>query len=295
MRRWRACVLAVVAGCAPATVPDGDTDTDSDVAGDARVPRVLVIGVDGLRPDGLAAADTPALDAWFAAGVTTDSGSTQLTGDTVSGPGWASILTGREVEAHGVTSNDDLASISAATPTFLAQARDGGHTAAAAIHWLGVGVLLGSDSTDALVPGDDAAVGAQAARWIADGAFDVVFTHFDDVDHAGHASGFSADNPDYLAAIAAVDTAIGPALDAVAAREGERWLVALVTDHGGLGTGHSGATPPMRTIPLAMTADRGTLTLPATPSQMDVAPTARAWLGLADAATDGTSWWQDAR
>ena len=54
--------------------------------------KLLVIGLDGVRVDVLAAAHTPHLDSLNAEG--TISHSAQTRPPTVSGPGWSSMLTG---------------------------------------------------------------------------------------------------------------------------------------------------------------------------------------------------------
>ena len=72
--------------------------------------RVLMIGIDGVRPDALAAARTPNLDRLIRTGAFTDT--TQILGtrysknDTISGPGWSSILTGVWADKHGVHDNE---------------------------------------------------------------------------------------------------------------------------------------------------------------------------------------------
>lgn len=251
--------------------------------------RALVIGVDGLRPDALTAADAPALHALLERGALTLTAHTQRTGPTtVSGPGWASVLTGVEVEEHGVTGNDDLGSRDPAWPTFPERARDGGLSVAISVHWLGILPLLGPTPFEERYVGDDAGVGASVAARVADPAPDLILSHFDDVDHAGHASGFSADNPAYLQAIADVDAAIAPALEALSTRTEERWRVVLCTDHGGLGTDHSERSADTETIPLGVIG--GELGVPANPSHLDVAPTVLDWLGVGYEGLAGESW-----
>ena len=60
----------------------------------------------------------------------------------------------------------------------------------------------------------------------------------------------------------------------------EDWLVILTTDHGGLGTGHSGGLPPQRTIPFIVAGPLATTVLPqAHPRQLDVAATVLTYFG----------------
>ncbi|HWL09429.1 MAG TPA: alkaline phosphatase family protein [Planctomicrobium sp.] len=71
--------------------------------------RVLIIGIDGTRPDAIAKGKTPNLDRLISEGAFTDSA--QILGDrydknnTISGPGWSSILTGVWADKHGVHDN----------------------------------------------------------------------------------------------------------------------------------------------------------------------------------------------
>lgn len=281
--------VAFVAACTGAPKPGGDTDASS-----SSLPhKVFVIGVDGLRPDALAAANTPNLDALLGRGVLALDAHTHSQGVTLSGPGWASVLTGVEVEDHGVESNDDLGSISADWPSLLTRARAAGRTTVASFDWVGILPLVGPDATDAMDQGTDPQVGAALATRIESGDFDLVFSHFDDVDHAGHSSGFSADNPDYIAAIEGVDGYVGAAIDAVRADSANAdWLVALVTDHGGLGTGHEAPSVDTQTIPVGMVGAGLPAggEAPATANHMDVAPTALDWLDVPYERLDGRSW-----
>ena len=72
---------------------------------------------------------------------------------------------------------------------------------------------------------------------------DVLCLHPDNIDAAGHSSGFSPSNPAYMTAINNVDTWVGSVMTALKSRPdyaNEDWLVFVVTDHGGLGTSHGG-------------------------------------------------------
>ena len=58
---------------------------------------VLVIGIDGMRPDALEAANTPAIDRMIEGGLSTDEATIQRGTVARSGPGWHSFMTGVEV------------------------------------------------------------------------------------------------------------------------------------------------------------------------------------------------------
>ena len=133
----------------------------------------------------------------------------------------------------------------------------------------------------------DARARSRAGR-IAAGSAELLVAHLDDVDGAGHDSGFSEDNPAYLAAIEAQDARVGQLLQAIDGRPAaEDWLVVVTTDHGGEGTNHGPMDAANQTIPLIVWSEGGApgeLAAAAAPSHLDVFPTILTWLG-ADADT----------
>ena len=86
-----ATAALALAACGPAAQP---------------TPKVLLIGIDGVRPDVLAEVPTPNIDELAASGWYTAEART--TNPSVSGPSWSSMLTGVWPEKHGVTSNGFL-------------------------------------------------------------------------------------------------------------------------------------------------------------------------------------------
>src|SRR5690349_14049477 len=108
-----ACALALLA--APAAAGD-------DPPRQKRTPKVLLIGIDGLRPDALLAADTPNVDALAADGAIS---LTAHAGDeTVSGPGWSSVLTGVWRDKHAVADNRFEGNCLAAFPCFFKRVKE---------------------------------------------------------------------------------------------------------------------------------------------------------------------------
>ncbi len=281
----------VLAACGAPTPEGPPDDTDAEDAPAAR-RRALVIGIDGLRPDGLTAAHTPVLDAWFAEGALVLDAQTQATSPTVSGPGWASILTGVETSRHAVIDNDTVTGRSADTPSFLQILTAQGHRTAVIAHWTGIPPLVGPDAGPVALAASDAAVGTQLAARLAADDDDCLFVHFDEVDGAGHGAGFSVDQPAYLAAIEGVDAALAATATWLDARTGEDWLVVMVTDHGGEGTGHGPRNDANIRIPQGVVAAGVSVTPPPQPSHLDVAPTVLHWLSDAPdlASFDGASW-----
>ena len=93
-----AALAALLAACAPA-----DRAAPESEAAPPR-PKVLLIGMDGVRPDVLAEVPTPNLDALAATGAFTATARTGM--PSISGPGWSSMLGGVWPEKHGVVDND---------------------------------------------------------------------------------------------------------------------------------------------------------------------------------------------
>jgi predicted AlkP superfamily pyrophosphatase or phosphodiesterase len=145
-------------------------------------------------------------------------------------------------------------------------------------------MIIEPDSTDEMSLGLDEFITEGMVAMLEEGDFDVHFVALDDVDHAGHSTGFSLDNPDYVAAIETADVQVGQMLDAIAARatrEAEEWVVLVTSDHGGSGTSHGALDEDCRTIPLIVWGDSvGAAELPVGEgSQLDIHPTLMTHMG----------------
>jgi hypothetical protein len=248
----------------------------------ADAPRhALLIGIDGVRSDGFQAAHTPNLDRLARAGDWTVEATTQLQGATLSGPGWGSILSGVDVDKHGVTNNGDVR-LDPAYPSFLTRVRrELGLPTAAALQWAPLLTMVGEEALDEGTTGDQGMVVADMVRMLGQD-YRALFIHFDDVDHAGHASGFSPQNPEYIAAIESVDAAIGALMEAILARPtvaDEAWLVVTTTDHGGRGTGHGPRDREHRRIPFIVSGPTVVTGTMGGASHTDAAPTILAHMG----------------
>jgi len=245
------CLLGLLPCCA----------SDAEV----RTPAVLVIGIDGVRPDALQQADTPHLDrlaregavSWdaYAGGRAGEDQPTQQA--TSSGPGWSSILTGVWRDRHQVADNSFEGNNLEQYPHIFVRIREQRPEAmlASIVHWNPIHEHLLKPFPGAasfLVETEtDQEVESGAVALLGEATPDVLFLHFDDVDHAGHAHGYSTQEPEYLASIEQVDEHVGRVLDALQARPSsaeEDWLILLTTDHGGRGTSHGGQSAEERTI-----------------------------------------------
>ncbi len=267
-------------------------------------PKVLVIGIDGVRPDVLAEVATPNLDALIADGAYSDQAQTGL--PSVSGPGWSSFLNGVWPEKHGVTNNDFTGKRYDLYPDFLTrieQVRPELNTFAVA-DWLPLvqaedGMPTISDAVDVrpIVDGHehgyplaDSMSTELAAAHLREADPDALFVYLGNPDETSH--DFGSIGEEYRAAIALADRHVGILMEAVRNRATyatEDWLVVVSTDHGRREDGgHGGDTPEERTIFFLVSGPSALKTPIAAPTFIvDVSVTALAHLGIAiDAAWD---------
>ncbi|GAA2782357.1 alkaline phosphatase family protein [Kitasatospora paracochleata] len=231
--------------------------------------RVLVVGIDGVRLDLLPLLDTPHLDelakTGFLAPVEIDDAT-----PTMSGPCWATVVTGVSVAKHGVWGNrfdghrldlfPDFTTRLAAEhrlktfavggwePMFLA--RQGGPLFAAPsrLSYL----AAAADTTEAWEECDEQ-VTAEAVRILGSGELlHASFVYLGAVDETGHLLGCG---PAYHRAVETADRRLGRILTAVrdrACADTEEWTVIVVTDHGHRDEGgHGGRSPQERTAWIA--------------------------------------------
>lgn len=222
--------------------------------------RVIVVGVDGLSPDGVQRAETPVMDRMMAAGVWTLRGRGVM--PTSSSPNWASMIMGAGPEQHGITSNDWETNKVEVTPTVIGPGGvfptifdvviggSGGSAVTACIYdWGGFGRLLGATVPTVFehVSGSGATA-RRAVEVIRERKPDLLFVHFDEVDHAGHEYGHGTG--EYFRSVEHVDGLVGQLLGAVEdAGLGGSTYVLVTSDHGGVGKGHGGATTAELEIP----------------------------------------------
>ncbi len=222
--------------------------------------RVVVIGLDGLSPDGIRKAPTPVLDSLM------KNGSYSLNAKAVypssSSPNWASMIMGSSPAHHEVWSNDwkrtDIADKSYCGgpngqlyPTIFRAVREHNNEAVIACFydWDDFGRLL-EDNVCTVKEDrngeDDTA--QRAAEYIAANAPLFTFVHLDHVDHAGHDAGHGT--PTYYQSVSKADSLIGHIMKAIRASGKANETVVLVTaDHGGLSKGHGGSSRAEMTIP----------------------------------------------
>ncbi|MFF5032403.1 alkaline phosphatase family protein [Nocardia salmonicida] len=223
------------------------------------VNKVVVIGIDGLMFDKADSAQAPRLRHLAAQGLLSQG---DIAGHiTISGPSWASALTGVWDTEHGITDNEFDASPFLAHPsvfTRIERADPARYTVSIGTwHQIATIAATGDRRADVAlttVPvaddpdesATDAATATDVVSAIERCGPDLVFTHLDQIDLAGHQHGGASRA--YLAAIRRVDALVGQIVAAVDRRAQafprEQWTVLVTTDHGHLPTGgHGGQTP----------------------------------------------------
>jgi len=280
------CLL--VTGCAFES--ESNPATGSTQSSSSKTRHVLVIGIDGARPDALLQASTPNLDKLIENGLWAPAATTQLSSATSSGPGWMSILTGVSPEKHGVIANGFYLLRNTDYKTFVWHAHHTGDLATrVSVTWAELlDDIIEEDAYDRGAVDSDEGTTEKLATSLLTEQHRLIFIHLDAPDHAGHSSGFSADNPDYLEAFTTIDAQVGRLLDAIAGRPtrgDEEWLVAMTTDHGGDSLGHGSLNKECQTIWVILSGDgikAGEIPTDGTEvvSHMDVFPSVMEYLNI---------------
>ncbi len=270
----------------PTGQSSGSAPGSTGTAG-TKIRRVLMIGIDGVRPDALLKAETPTLRRLARQGqVTWDA---RVVDTTLSGPSWAAFLTGVGIERHGVRNNKFESHRLGETPTFFEHLRVAFPKAllASVVAWQPFQrVLLAHSGLDLnLWRSHDDDVTAQAERILAKQDPTLLLVHLDAVDAAGHKHGYTDGPGPYRSAIETSDVRVGRLLAALKKRKTrakEDWLVLVTTDHGGAGKGHGGGSLLERRIfIIAHGLGRARSRFrKAQPTLFDVAPTVLSFLGV---------------
>jgi len=272
--------------------PAGVAGARGDVAprGAARgvvTDHVVVISIDGLRPDAIGEFGAGTLQRLMREGSYSLSAKTIMPSRTL--PSHTSMLTGDEPAEHGITWNrnetDDHGHV--AVPTVFARARERGFRTAAFFskgkfnHLAAPGTL------------DHARVPQGNAKWTADETVahvrahlererpNLTFVHFGEPDYAGHK--YSWMSWFYGRAVRKADQAVAEVLRAADRAFGEgNYAVIVTADHGGHGWSHGSSDPRDVTIPWIAWGEgvRAGSELPAGIRTMDTAATALWLLGV---------------
>lgn len=212
--------------------------------------HVIIIGVDGLSPDGIRNAHTPVLDELMQQGAYTMHARAVM--PSSSGANWGSMVKGAGPEQHGIISNswrtDNLELPPVVVrddnhfPSIFAVIRDQRPSAhiAAFLDWNPISNYIENGVTDYMaLPRNEEETTDEVVSYFASHQPDFTFIHLDHVDGAGHRYGHGS--PQYYRSVEKADSLIGEIV-AATQRNGmfDHSVFIISSDHGGVGFGHGG-------------------------------------------------------
>lgn len=214
--------------------------------------KVLIIGIDGSRPDAILTANTPIIDSLWKNGAY--SFNTKTDEISLSGVCWTGMLTGVWHNKHNVISNRYDNPNIIEFPHFFNRVKQFNSELKtySITHWSPLHKILQNGDADFKINFEsDTDVTNKTIETIQTKDIDAIFVHLDDVDHAGHAFGYHPENEKYISAIENSDKRVGKIVSSLKKRinyENENWLIIISTDHGGSGTSHGQDIPEHTTI-----------------------------------------------
>jgi len=248
--------------------------------------KVLIIGIDGCRPDVLLQANTKNIDKLWKKGAYSFKAKT----DEISSSGicWTGMLTGVWHNKHNVISNSYKNPNIKEYPHFFRRLKQENpdFKTYSIIHWDPLHKILQEGDADVFKTfKSDETVTKSVIDNLINKEVDAMFVHLDDVDHAGHKYGYSSTVKEYVKSIETIDEQVGRIMKALKSRKNykkENWLILLSTDHGGSEFGHGKNIPEHTTIffiASGKSTKKGEIKEPV--NVIDVAATAMKHLGLA--------------
>ncbi|HZZ45165.1 MAG TPA: alkaline phosphatase family protein [Tepidisphaeraceae bacterium] len=235
------------------------------------IEHILVISIDGGRPDLLLRANCPTIRAMMANGSYSFWAKTTAVALTL--PSHVSMMTGATPVHHGIHWNEDLPFSKPyypKVPTLFELAHKSGYTTAlisgkakfdifqkpGALDWT---YLPGIQDAEALAAlpmekqstkastASDATLVSEANSIFSKHHPDVVLLHFASSDVAGHAFGWGS--PAQMLAFESIDSSIGQILKSLDPTYRDHLAIILTADHGGAGRTHGADDPRSRHIP----------------------------------------------
>ncbi len=251
------CAPEATAAAPPATpLPRGNSGSapailapTAEITTEGRIEYVVIITVDGMRPDALERADTPVMDSLRARGAFSPRAQTVYISETL--PAHASLISGMTPPKHGILWGMPYIGWPGMNgPTLFSLGHEAGLSTGMVFGKQKLHYMVLPDSADKLFGADahDDEIKEEAVQFIRSGLPRLFFVHFPDTDRVGHKYGWLS--PNQLYAIAYADEMIG---EIVAALEEGHYmantLLIITADHGGHGFRHGDDSPEDRTIP----------------------------------------------
>jgi predicted AlkP superfamily pyrophosphatase or phosphodiesterase len=260
MRRYSFLTAAIAMACArPAPVVEPAPSIVQQ--GSASAPRgrfsnhVVVVSIDGLRPDAIARFKAPTLTRLMHEGRYSLSAQTIALSLTL--PSHTSMLTGVDSDQHGVTWNAEKTATRGfvAVPTIFGLARSAGFTTAAFFSKTKFQHLEVPSTLDFArgprrgpMPWSSAHTVELVQRYLKQSSPNLLFVHLADVDFAGHTFGWMGHT--YGMAVREVDRSLTTLVGTLDEKYGAGHYTLIVTaDHGGHGTTHGTTDRVDTTIP----------------------------------------------
>ncbi|MCX5744654.1 MAG: alkaline phosphatase [Proteobacteria bacterium] len=201
--------------------------------------HVVIISIDGLRPDMMTPALMPRHVQLMAEGTTARHASTILQSDTL--PSHAAMLSGVGAAAHGLWWNSYQANRGfIKVPTVFSAARDRGLSTAMIVGKQKLRHIAGPTTVDHFERPSYlcGGVAKRASAYFTEVTPVLLFVLFSDPDEYGHSHGWQS--PEYARAAKNSDACLATVLAAIdASPVGPRTLVIVTADHGGHGKVHS--------------------------------------------------------
>jgi hypothetical protein len=208
--------------------------------------RLLLLGIDGCRPDCLQLAHTPNIDTLLQNGAYSLKVLGDCTGRTI--PGWYTVLSGVRPEKHRLMNDDlpdepdesdDATQALHRFPTFIKRLAEVRHGLRCKMFSSieGIHILCENQfETAAQTDNDDMLADRLISSLRNANCPDVLVGLFQEVDVTGHHYGFSPEISEYIESIQDADLHVGKIMSAVQSRKqyGEDWLVVVCTTHGGI-------------------------------------------------------------
>ncbi|WP_082018717.1 alkaline phosphatase family protein [Pedobacter kyungheensis] len=254
MRKFKPLLFLIAMGLATLGCKKAATESIEDNSNQAtarsvlagKPKKVLFIGIDGCVWKAITAANAPNLKTLMDQSYTSTNALAEV--PTWSSNGWSALFTGVGVAKHKASDNSFSGADFVNYPSFFRQIKTSlpALRTASIVTWSSINnyIVATPDVTVKQNSASDNATEVRIIQEITSSNTDVAFCHFDDVDHAGHASNYRTTTQMYMDSVKAVDARVGRILNAVKARptyNNEDWLIVVATDHGG-DSSHGGSS-----------------------------------------------------
>lgn len=248
-------VASVTLACGPRYLRSDDFAAEQRVPSAGITRNVVLVSIDGLRPDAIARFTAPTLQRLIKEGSYSLSARTIMPSTTL--PSHTSMLSGEPPDEHGVFWNNvtsakvDVVNFS----TVFSVARQHGYRTAAFFSKAKFGPLQRPGTLDySQAPGgwfgrwSGARTVGDVRSYLEDQRPNVLFVHLSDPDVAGHSSGWMSQA--YGQAVQTADAALGQLLTVADSAYGKgNYSLVVTADHGGHAYGHGTSDPQDVTIP----------------------------------------------